>query len=133
MIGVGLPVDRGQTGVTTIVMPRTLSTPAVLLDVHPLHPQDARGLALRYGATTGRGLELGGARGWHPRAWQVRPVAGFVIPANVRGGVTIGATSTRGGLHFLRDFVVDYEVGGTRYSATMRLTFELCVGMRSCP
>src|SRR6266404_914668 len=91
--GFGSPVRPGQTSAISIVMPRTLSTPAVLLDVHPLYPQDARGLALRYAATTGLGLELAGQHGWRARKWQLRPLAGFVIPAHVRGGVVIGATS----------------------------------------
>jgi len=131
--GIGSPVRPGQTSAMTIVMPRTLTTPAVILDVHPLHPQDAHGLALRYGATTGLGLELAGTRGWPSLKYQVRPLAGFVIPAHVTGGVTIGAASKRPGVHELRGFVVDYRVGGTRYSATMQMNFELCVGMASCP
>jgi len=54
--GFGSPVRPGQTSAISIVMPRTLTTPAVLLDVRPLHPEDARGVALRYAATTGLGL-----------------------------------------------------------------------------
>jgi hypothetical protein len=116
----------------TIVMPRKLSTPAVLLDVHPLHKEDADGLRLRYAATTGLGLELAGEHGWNRPTWQERPLTGFVIPAHVVGGVTIGAASTEPGYHFIRDFVVDYRVGSTRYSALMGSGFGLCVGMRTC-
>lgn len=116
----------------TIVMPRASGAPAVLLDVHPLHAEDARSLTLRYAATTGRGLELAGERGWNRPAWQERPLAGFVIPAHVVGGVTIGAASTEPGFHFIRGFVVDYRVGATRYSATMHVGFGLCVRMRTC-
>jgi len=127
------PVRPGQMSVISIVMPRTLSTPAVLLDLHPLYPQDARGLTLRYGGTTGLGLELGGQHGWPARKYQLHPLVGFVIPAHVRGGVAIGASATQRGIHQLRAFVVDYQVGGTRYSATMQVGFELCVGYRMCP
>lgn len=130
---IGSPVRPGQTSAMTIGLPRTSTTPAVLLDVHPLHPEDARGLTLRYGATTGLGLELAGQHGWNARKWQLRPLAGFVIPARVTGGVTIGAASRQPGLHELHGFVVDYRIGGTRYSATMQMNFALCVGMASCP
>lgn len=130
--GFGSPVRPGQMSVISIVMPRTLTTPAVLLDVHPLQAQDARGLKLRYGGTTGLGLELAGQHGWPARKYQLHPLAGFVIPAHVRGGVAIGAASKRRGVHFLHAFVVDYRIGGTRYSATMHVSFTLCVGMRHC-
>jgi len=126
------PVNAGQTAAMTIVMPRALSTPAVLLDVHPLHAEDADGLRLRYAATTGLGLELAGEHGWNRPAWHERPLAGFVIPAHVVGGVTIGAASTEPRFHFIRGFVVDYRLGGTRYSAAMQMGFGLCVGMRTC-
>jgi hypothetical protein len=125
-------VNVGQTAAMTIVMPRKLTTPSVLLDVRPLHAEDADGLTLRYAATTGLGLELLGQPGWNRPAWQERPLAGFVIPAHVVGGVTIGAASTERGFHFIRGFVVDYRVGGKRYSAPMQVGFGLCVGMRTC-
>ena len=130
---IGSPVRSGQTFAMTIVLPRTSTTPAVLLDVNPLHPEDARALTLRYGATTGLGLELARTRGWSSRKYQVRPLAGFVIPAHVVGGVTIGAASKRRGVHKIRGFVVDYRIGDRRYSATMQMNFALCVGMRQCP
>jgi len=132
--GIEGPARIGQTAAMTIVMPHKLSTSAVLLDVHPLHAEDAEGLTLRYAATTGRrGLELAGQRGWNRPAWQERPLRGFVIPAHVVGGVTIGASSTRRGVHVIRGFVVDYRVGATRYSATMHVSFGLCVGYSTCP
>jgi hypothetical protein len=127
-VDVGMPVKIDQFAVTTIVMPRTLPKPAVLLDVRPLHPDDARGLTVRYLGTTGHGLELAGARGWNPGAWQARPVAGFVIPAHVRGGVMIAAVSKHAGVYRLRGFVVDYRIGNTRYSAPMEYGLALCVG-----
>jgi hypothetical protein len=118
--------------VISVVMPRTLARPAVLLDVHPLHTEDARGVTLRYGGTTGLGLELGGQLGWQARKYQLHPLAGFVIPAHVRGGVAIGAASTEHGVHEIRDFVIDYRVGGTHYSSPARTSFTLCVGATAC-
>jgi hypothetical protein len=126
------PVKIGQTAAMTIVMPRAPRSPAVLLGVRPLHPEDADGLTLRYAATTGYGLVLLGQRGWNRPAWQEKPLAGFVIPAHVVGGVTVGASSTKPGFHFIRGFVVDYRVGGTRYSGPMQIGFGICVGMRTC-
>ena len=131
---VSLPVRPGGTAATTIAMSPTLTVPAVLLDVHPIHPEDARGVTLRYAATTGRrGLEILIGAGWHRSAWQLHRLPGFVIPAHVRGGVTIGASSRRRGVHRIRGFVVDYRIGGTRYSAPQQVGLQICVGMRSCP
>jgi len=123
----GSPVRPGQMSAISIVM-RRVSTPVVLLGVHLLHPEDARGLRLRYAATTGLGLELAGQHGWNVRKWELRPLAGFVIPAHHYGGVVIGAASKQRGLHEIRDFVVDYRIGSTRYSAPMQTGFGLCVG-----
>jgi hypothetical protein len=123
----GSPVRPGQTSAIAIVL-RRVDTPVVLLGVRPLHPEDAHGLKLRYAATTGFGLQLGGQRGWNVRKWQLRPVAGFVIPAHHYGGVVVGASSNEHGLHEIRDFVVDYRIGNTRYSAPMGTGFGLCVG-----
>jgi hypothetical protein len=131
--GAGLPVKIGQFGVTGLPMPRTLKTETVLLDMRPLHPEDAKGLTIRYLGTTGHGLELAGARGWHPKAWEARPLAGFVIPAHVRGGVMMGAASEQPGVYRIRDFVLDYRIGGTHYSARMGESLTLCVGPRWWP
>lgn len=105
----------------------------MLLDVHPLHQQEADGITLRYAATTGMGLELAGQHGWNRPAWQERPLAGFAIPAHVVGGVTIGAATTRPGVHIIRGFVIDYRIGDTRYSAPQEFAVGLCVGYRTCP
>lgn len=138
----GWPRDPGQTVAGSIVMPRTLGTDAVLLDVRPIHPEDARdGVALQYGAMLDRGATRsprgmfgGDADGWHPRKWGLRPVSGFVIPAHVRGSVMVGVTlGKQWGVHLIRGFVIDYRVGGTPYSAPMQIQFELCDGMRRCP
>lgn len=131
--GVGIPVKPGQLGVTTFVLPRTLSKPVTLLAVRPLHAQDARGMTLRYGGTIGRGLSVGGGYGWKTRAWQVHPLYGFVIPAHVRGGVMIGEATSQRGVHGVHGFVIDYKVGGTTYTAPQKFTFDLCVGYRVCP
>src|SRR3954469_22021203 len=50
---VGAVLKPGQLAATTLILPRTLSKRVVLLGVRPLHPQDARGVTLRYSATTG--------------------------------------------------------------------------------
>ena len=131
--GEGTPVKIGQFGLMTIPMPRTLTTPAVLLDVRPLHPGDTTGLTVRYAATTGRGLGIGITTGWNMRRYQLRPVPGFVIPAHARGGVTVGAESTHRGVHTLRGFILDYRIGGTHYSAPLYWALQICVGLKSCP
>jgi hypothetical protein len=51
--GAWSPGRAGQTAAVTIVMPRKLNTSAVLLDVHPLHAEDAGGFKPRSAATTG--------------------------------------------------------------------------------
>jgi hypothetical protein len=132
-VGFKSPVKAGQTAAVTIVLPRTLTTPAVLLDVHPLHPQEADGITLRYAATTGMGLELAGQHGWNRPTWQEQPLAGFVIPAHHRGGVTIGEAAKRPGIHVVHGFVVDYRIGDRRYSAPQQVDVGLCVGYRICP
>ena len=116
----------------------TLSTPVVLLDVRPLHPQDARGVTLRYGATSGdgtsgRGTLFGSRDGWHPAKWHLRPVAGFVIPAHVPGAIVVGASSTQPGVHHIRGFIVDYRIGAFTYSAPQQVGIEICVRTRRCP
>ncbi|HZS31498.1 MAG TPA: hypothetical protein VFA37_09595 [Gaiellaceae bacterium] len=127
----GLPVKRGQIAVTTLDLHQA-NSPAVLLDVRPLHPADADGLTIRYAATTGKGLEIGGARGWNAKAWQLHRLAGFVIPAHARAGIAVGASATKRGVYFLHAFVVDYRIGGTHYSAPLYQGLEVCVA-RGCP
>ena len=129
---VGLPVKTHQIAVTALPFARSVDSPVVLLDVRPLHAEDARGLRMRYGATTGRGLSVGGARDWQPAAWDLRPLAGFVIPPDTRGGVVIGATAAKPGIYLVRGFIVDYRIGGTHYHAPEQLQFQVCVA-HSCP
>ena len=130
--GVGLPVKTHQIAVTAIPFARSVDSPVVLLDVRPLHREDARGLMMRYAATTGRGLSVGGAREWRPAAWDLRPLAGFAIPPHTRGGVVIGATAAKPVVYLLRGFIVDYRIGGTHYHAPQQLEFQVCVA-HSCP
>jgi hypothetical protein len=59
-------VKIGRFAVTAVYLTGTADSPAVLLDVRPQHAEDARGLTIRYAATTGRGMHLGGVSGWHP-------------------------------------------------------------------
>ena len=129
---VSIPVKPGQLAVTTLDLHRDADSPAVLLGVRPLHTPDADGLTIRYAATAGHGLMIGGATGWKPTAWQLRPLAGFVVPAHALAGVTVGASAKKPGVYFLHGFVVDYRIGGTHYSAPLYQGLELCVS-RGCP
>lgn len=132
-IGTGIPVKVGQLAVTSVYLTGTAADPAVLLDVRPQHADDAHGLTIRYAATTGRGMHLGGERGWHPTRWDLRPISGFTIPAHKHASVVIGAAAVKPGLYLVRGFIVDYRIGGTRYSAPQQKDLEVCAGRRSCP
>ena len=129
----GVPVKTGQFAVIAITFAQAANKPAVLLDVRPLHPQEAHGLTIRYAASTGRGMQIGGARGWKPALWDLRRLADFVIPAHTRAAVVIGAAATKPGIYLLRGFIVDYRIGDTRYSAPQEAGLEVCVGRRRCP
>lgn len=128
----GVPVKSGQIGVTTLYLHRAASSPAVLLDVRPLHAPDAAGLTIRYAATTGLGLSPGGGTGWNPHAWRLHPLAGFVVQPRKSDGITVGASAKTRGVYFLHGFVVDYRIGSTHYSAPLYQGLELCVA-RGCP
>jgi hypothetical protein len=127
-----LPVKTGQLAVMAIPFARAAADPAVLLDARPQHAEDAHGLTIRYAATTGRGIELLGARGWQPVAWDLRPLSGFVIPAHTHAAFVVGAAAAKPGIYLLRGFIVDYRIGSTRYSAPEQVGFQVCVGM-PCP
>jgi len=129
----GVPVKPGQFAVTAITLAHTADKPAVLLDVRPLRPQDAQGLTIRYAASTGRGMTIGGASGWQPHAWGLRPLAGFVIPAHMHAAVVVGAAAASPGIYLLHGFIVDYRIGNTRYSAPQQAGLEVCAGRRACP
>jgi hypothetical protein len=129
---VGLPVKTGQLAVTAVPFARDADSPAVLLDVRPLHPEDARGLSIRYAATTGKGMEMAGARGWKPAAWGLHPLTGFVIPAHTRAAWVVGAAAAKPGVYLLRGFIVDYRIGSTRYSAPQQFGLQVCAA-RPCP
>jgi hypothetical protein len=129
----GEPAKTGQIVAAYWVLPRTLSKPVVLLDVHPLHPEDARGVVLRYGAIDVPTIQYQGRIGWNPKAWHMRPLAGFVLTAHHRGTLGIGASSRQAGVHPIRNFVLDYRIGGTTYSAPQQVDISLCTGYRTCP
>lgn len=129
---VSIPVKRGQLGATAIPFARTAPSQAVLLDILPQHAKDARGLTIRYAASTGRALHIGAARGWNPSAWDLHPLAGFVIPPRTRAAVVIGASAAKPGVYLLRGFVVDYRIGRTHYRAPQELELRVCVAVRSC-
>jgi hypothetical protein len=69
-----------------------------------------------------------------PRArWDLRPLAGFVIPAHRHASVVVGAAAAKPGIYLLRGFIVDYRIGRTHYSAAQEAGLEVCAGRRSCP
>ncbi len=127
-------MKTGELADIGLIMPRSLKTPASLIAVRPLDPSDAQGLTIRYAATSSPGgTMIGSATGWKPKAWSLHPLAGFVIPTNARGEVMIGASASKPGVYFLHGFVVDYNLGGTRYSAPMHYGLEVCAAVRHCP
>jgi hypothetical protein len=130
---VSLPVESGELAVTAIPLARTANEAAVLLAARPQHPKDAGGLTIRYAASTGRGIHIGAARGWQPKRWELRPLAGFVIPPQTRAAVVIGAAAVKPGIYFLRGFIVDYRIGGKHYHAAQQLALRVCASVRSCP
>jgi hypothetical protein len=121
----GIPVKTGQLAVTALHLD-PIAARAVLLDVRPQYADDAKGLRLRYAASTGRGLHIGGARGWRPRSWDLRPLAGFVIHPHTPAAVVVGAAAAEPGDYLMRGFIVDYRIGGTHYSAPNELGWK-CV------
>ena len=123
-------MKTGQSAVTALPLD-SIAARAVLLDVRPQQADDAKGLKIRYAASTGRGLHIGGASGWQPRSWDLRPLAGFVIPPHTRTAVLIGAAAAKPGVYLLRGFVVDYRIGSTQYSAAQQIGLEVCAG-RPC-
>ena len=127
----GIPVKTGQLAVTALPLD-SIAARAVLLDVRRQYADDAKGLRIRYAASTGRGLHIGGARGWQPRSWDLRPLAGFVIPPHTPTAVVIGAAAAKPGVYLLRGFIVDYRIGGTHCSAPQQVGLEVCAGGRSC-
>ncbi len=123
----------GQLEDSALIMPRSLTVPAVLLDVQPASAEDARGLDMRYAATIGYGIHIGGASGLRPKKWVLHPLKGFVIPPHVRGAVMVGASPRKPGVYFLHAFVVTYRVGDTTYRTTLQQGMKLCVEVRYCP
>jgi hypothetical protein len=73
-----------------------------------------------------------GARGWKPAAWDLHPLAGFVISAHTRAAWVVGAAAAKPGVYMLRGFIVDYRIGNTRYSAAQQVGLQVCAA-RPCP
>lgn len=130
---VGIPVHLGQFAVTGLDVLPSVKQPVVLLGVRPQHPKDAHGLVIKYAASRGRGMHIGGQREWRPAQWDLRPLHGFVIPAQTRAAVVIGAAAAKPGVYLLRGFIVDYRIGGTRYSAPQQIGMRVCASVPSCP
>ncbi len=110
------PLKTGQIAAMGLPLTQGNNLPIKLLDVHPLPRDTTTGLHLRFAATVGSGLSIGAATGWHTRRWGLRELP-FVIPSYEPGGVMVGVSSKTPQSFFLHGFVLDYEVGGTRYSA----------------
>jgi hypothetical protein len=130
---VGLPVRTHQFAVTAIPFRLRLAHPLVLLGVRLVHPEDGRGLAIRYAAKPLRGAAILGSRGWRPTARGLHPLAGYVVQSQVPTEVVIGAASAKPGVYRLRGLIVDYRIGGTHYHAPYRIELEVCASVRSCP
>jgi hypothetical protein len=130
---VGIPVQAGQFAVTGLDVLPAVKQRVVLLDVRPQHPKDAQGLVIRYAASNGRGMHIGGQRGWRPAEWDLARLHGFVILPHTRAAVVIGAAAARPGVYLVRGFVVQYRVGGTSYSAPQQIWLRVCAAVRSCP
>jgi hypothetical protein len=132
---VGIPVNTNQFAVMAIDLDShaVLQHRVALLGVRPRHAKDARGLRIRYAATTGRGMQIGGARGWRPAAWDLRPIRDSVIPPHTGFAVVIGAAAKKRGIYLLRGFIVDYRYQGRRYHAPQQVELRVCASVSSCP
>jgi hypothetical protein len=130
---VGIPVKAGEFAVTGLDGLPAVKQRVVLLDVRPQHPKDAQGLVIRYAASNGRGMHIGGQRGWRPAEWDLARLHDFVIPPHGRAAVVIGAAAAKPGVYLVRGFIVHYRVGGTSYSAPQQVWLRVCAAVRSCP
>lgn len=97
------------------------------------HPEDRRGLRIRYAAKVIGDAAIGAARGWRPAARGPHPLAGYVVRSRVPTEIVIGAAAARPGVYALRGFVVDYRIGGTHYHAPQHIELEVCASVHSCP
>jgi hypothetical protein len=128
--GVGLNAKPGQTVAFDWPLQRTLSIPVVLLGMHPLHPDEARGMTLRYGVRADGSGMVEGRPGWRLAAWHSHPLSNFVIPAHRRAILVIGASSRQCGTHHIHGLVVDYRIGVVRFSAPQQFGFDFHVECR---
>lgn len=129
---VGLPVRTHQFAVTSIPFRLRLNRPLVLLGVRLIHPEDGRGLTIRYAAKTIRDAAIGGSRGWRPAARGLHPLDGYVVQSRVPTEIVIGAAASKRGVYLLRGFIVDYRIGGTRYHAPQQIELRVCAA-HPCP
>jgi hypothetical protein len=125
------PVDPGQGGAVSLWL-GPIDRRAVLLDVRPADGHAPVGLTVTYAATVGPGTPDGAGSVWKPRAWRLRPVAGFTIPAHVQGHVMVRGRANRPGHYLVPAFIVDYKIGGTRYSALQHVGLEVCIAVHGC-
>jgi len=78
-------------------------------------------------------MQIGGARGWRPAAWDLRPIRDSVIPPHTGFAVVIGAAAKKRGIYLLRGFIVDYRYQGRRYHAPQQVELRVCASVSSCP
>jgi hypothetical protein len=123
---IAMGVHPNQFGVIGIPLEyRKKSRQAVLIDVHPADPAAAAGARLRLAAEDG--VPLGGARGWNPKAWRLRPIRGFAVKRDRTSTVIVGVAAVKGTI-FIHSFAVDYRIGETRYRAVYPVGIKICVG-----
>jgi hypothetical protein len=134
------PGDDGSVGLTNYfdltpgwIVPNDMlvlgpiSSEAVLIGVRLQHPEDARGLRIRFAAMQLHGSTMSGGRGWHPARWHAHPVNGFVVKPHTTAAIWVGVSGAKPGNYSIRGLVVDYRVGDTQYSVPEGLGWGVCV------
>ena len=131
------PSDAGRSWVIDVAEPnqvrafgvadtKSVDQPATILAVRPLPTDDPTGVRLRYAACTCVMAHTSGAHGWRPEKWKLHPLPS-VIPAHTTMGIVVGMSARKRGVYFLHGFVIDYEIGGTRYSSPQYFGVKFCV------
>jgi hypothetical protein len=105
----------------------------VVLGFGPAHAREAKGLHLRYGVTTTvPGAQIGSAAGWKPRRWGLHPVPGYVIRHGWAPTVVVGMAADGPGMYGVRDWVLDYVVGGEFHRAHYGPATWICIHISHC-
>jgi len=127
----GAPVRPGQWVSTTISTGQLRGTKNAVLDgVTPADPAPAP-VHLRYAdLVPGHGAP-GAIRGWPPRGYRLRPLAGAVVPPRTAAAIVVGMSSRRIGGWQAPAFAVRYHVGGKHYVAVFHQGIRIRV-VRRC-